>query len=230
MNHRLRRTLTLLTLTLALPLPAQTLQQHTEAPAPSDTPAGRWLSERITSTGIGTWYDIRPDGTLTAFLGPAVTAPVTHTANTLSVPDPTSSTGRTQLQYSTTGNILNLHRAGEPDTLFTRDGAAPRPSDPLLGRWRPNPPAIYSTDPTLAARQHATTLGVYEFRADNTQTVRIPYLARTGRWDAAAHTLTLAGEPHPFTYQRTSSSLVLTQQGSDAPTTESYLPDPLFPQ
>jgi hypothetical protein len=161
------------------------------------------------------------------YIGAVVTAPVTHTADTLNVPG--SGGNRLTLDYRITGNILNLKRPGDPDTLFTRDGTAPKPSDPLLGRWRPNPPANYSSDPKMAARQKTMTSGVYIFSADNTQTVRIPFVSRTGTWDAAAHTIKLEGESQTFSFNRTAAGLVLGQP-SDNTKTGTYIPDPVFPQ
>ena len=195
----------------------------------ADRPTGRWISQHTSAGGIGTWWDFRPDGTLTMYLGAAVTAPVTHTADTLSAPGSGPGEGRLTLDYRITGNILNLKRPGDPDTLFTRDGRAPKPSDPLLGRWRPNPPASYSSNPELAARQRAMTTGVYIFSADNTQTVRIPFVSRAGTWDAAAHTIKLEGEDHAYTFHRTATGLVLGQP-PDSSKTGTYVRDPVFPQ
>jgi hypothetical protein len=200
----------------------------TQTPASlPDTPTGRWVAQHTSTGGIGSWWDFRPDGTLTMYIGAAVTAPVTHTADTLTVPG--SGGNKLALDYKITGNILNLKRPGDPDTLFTRVGPAPKPSDPLLGRWRPNSPATYSPNPQLAARQKAMTTGVYIFSADNTQTVRIPFISRTGTWDAASHTLKLEGETQTFTFTRTAQGLTLAQP-PDGKKSDTYLPDPVFPQ
>jgi len=196
---------------------------------PPNTPIGRWVTEHISAGGIGSWWDFRADGTLTMYIGAAVTAPVTHNANTLNVPAGTPNGDTIALDYKITGNILNLKRPGDPDTLFTRIGPAPKASDPLLGRWRPNPPATYSPNPQLAARQKAMTTGVYVFNPDNTQTVRIPFLSRTGTWDPAAHTFKLEGDPHSYTFTRTAQGLGLAQP-PDGIRTETYITDPVFPQ
>ncbi|MBS1820829.1 MAG: hypothetical protein JST61_02445 [Acidobacteria bacterium] len=209
------------------PAPPQTQQQAATPESVPNTPTGRWISEHTSAGGIGTWWDFRPDGTLTMYIGAAVTAPISHTANTVVVPG--SGGNRLTLDYRITGNILNLKRAGDPDTLFTRVGPALTPSDPLLGRWRPNPPATYSSDPRLAARQKAMTSGVYVFSADDTQTVRIPFVSRTGTWDATAHTLRLEGESQTFSFNRTAQRLVLGQP-PDNTKTGTYIPDLLFPQ
>jgi hypothetical protein len=163
------------------------------------------------------------------YIGAAVTAHVTHTATTLTVPSGAADNSTIPLDYKITGNLMNLKRPGDPDTFFTREGPAPKPSDPLLGRWRPNPPATYSPNPQLAARQHAMTTGVYVFHPDNTQTVRVPFLSRTGTWDPAAHTFMLDGDAHAYSFTRTANGLTLGQP-PDNTRTETYLPDPLIPQ
>jgi hypothetical protein len=73
------------------------------------------------------------------------------------------------------------------------------------------------------------TTGVYIFSADNTQTVRIPFVSRTGTWDAASHTLKLEGETQTFTFTRTAQGLTLAQP-PDGKKSDTYLPDPVFPQ
>lgn len=221
----------LLALVLLSPFccPSQTLRHHAAAESNDALPTGRWLSSSISRGGIGSWWDFRPDGTLSMFLGPAVTAHVTHNATTVNVPSGLADGSTIALDYRITGNILNLKRPGEPDTLFTREGPAPRPSDPLLGRWRPNPPATYSPNPQLAARQKAMTLGVYVFHPDNTQTVRIPFLSRDGTWDAASHTFRLEGDAHTYSFQRSGQTLTLGQPPDNA-RMQTYVPDTLFPQ
>jgi hypothetical protein len=155
---------------------------------------------------------------------------VTHTADTLHVPSGKPDGSTIALDYKITGNILNLKRPGDPDTLFTRDGVAPKPSDPLLGRWRPNPPSSYSDNPQLAERQKAMTRGVFVFSADDTQIVRIPFTARNGTWDAVEHTLKLEGDVRMFTFVRTADGLTIGQPPPNAEKTASYVRDPLFPQ
>jgi len=207
----------------------QTLERHATPEPSSSLPVGRWLASHTSRGGIGSWWDFRPDGTLTMFIGPAVTAPVTHTSTTVNVPSGSPDGSTTALDYKITGNIMNLKRPGDPDTLFTREGPAPKPSDPLLGRWRPNPPATYSTNPQLAARQKAMTLGVYIFHRDDTQTVRIPFLSRVGAWNGASQTFHLEGDTHTYSYQRSGATLILGQP-PDNTHTETYVADPLFPR
>ncbi len=102
------------------------------------------------------------------------------------------------------------------------------PSDPLLGRWRPNPPATFSANPTVATYQKAMANGLYVFAPDNTQSLRIPFTSRTGTWNPAAHTLQLQGDTRTYTFSRTGTKLTLGQP-PDNKKTDTYAPDPLFP-
>src|SRR5437899_12570861 len=45
---------------------------QTQTP-PADTPVGHWVAEHISHNGIGSWWDFRPDRTLTMHLGAIVT-------------------------------------------------------------------------------------------------------------------------------------------------------------
>ena len=68
--HRLPHVL-LLTLALVCAAHAQTT---------AGSPVGHWLSDQISTGGIGSWWDFRPDGAVTMSIGAAVTSHVSHTA------------------------------------------------------------------------------------------------------------------------------------------------------
>jgi hypothetical protein len=188
---------------------AKPLEHHTTAAGDSNNPTGRWITTHISQGGIGNWWDFRSDGTVVLYIGAAVTTPVTHTDKTLTVPDGGPGHTTLELMYTITRNQLNLKRAGDRDTMFTRDGQPTDPKDPLLGRWRPNPPATYSENASLASRQKAMTQGVYIFKADNTQTVRVPFLSRNGTWSSATHTFHMDGEKNDLKFERTKDGLTI---------------------
>jgi hypothetical protein len=196
--------------------------------AAADSPVGRWVAEHPSTGGIGSWWDFRPDGQVTMYVGAIASSHVTHTADTVTLPSGTVNGPPLVLNYKVTGETLTLIKAGEPDVTFTRIGSAPKPSDLLLGRWRPNPPAEQSQNQTVAAYQKAMANGLYVFAADNTQSVRIPFTSRTGTWSAQSHVLQIQGLPHAYTFRRQGAKLVLSQP-SDAQKIDTYLPDPLFP-
>jgi hypothetical protein len=206
--------------------------------AVGDSPVGRWVAEQPSAGGIGSWWDFRADGQVTMYVGAIATSKVTHTADTVTLPSGTVNGPPLVLNYKIAGETLTLGKAGEPDVTFTRVGPAPTPSDPLLGRWRPNPPATPSENQTIAAYQKAMANGLYVFAADNTQSVRIPFTSRTGTWNPQSHTLQIQGMPHSYTFRRDGAKLVLSQppdgqkadgQKPDVEKTDTYIPDPLYP-
>ena len=215
----------LLLFSLALVCAAQAQTVRANA---AGSPVGRWLADKISTGGIGSWWDFRSDGTVSMSIGAAVTSHVTHTATTVTLPPGTVSGPPLTLNYKVEGSTLTLTKAGDPDVLFTRVGDPPVPSDLLLGRWRPNPPATPSQNHTIAEYQKAMANGLYIFSPDDTQSVRIPFTTRTGTWNAAAHTFQLQGDPKTYTFSRTGKKLTLVGP-TGAQDTHIYSPDPIFP-
>jgi len=206
-----------------------TMSQHHPAAPAADSPTGRWITTHISSGGVGSWWDFRHDGTLTLFIGAAVTAKISHTLTHVTVPSGEPAGGTITLEYTITGKLLNMKRPGDRDTLFTREGQPPKPSDPLLGRWRPNPPATYSENASFAARQKALTMGVYIFSADDNQTVRIPFTTRTGTWDAATHSFHLEGDQQSYHYTRVPEGLKIGLP-PDETRSDTLIHDKAFPE
>ena len=213
---------------LLLVLALSAAQAHTAPTSAAGSPVGHWVAEHTSNGGIGSWWDFRADGAVTMYIGAVVTSHVTHTATTVTLPPDTVTGPPLTLNYKVEGDTLNLKKTGDPDVLFTRIGPPPVPSDPLLGRWRPNPPATFSPNPTVATYQKAMANGIYVFAPDNTQSLRIPFTSRTGTWNPAAHTLQLQGDTRTYTFSRTGTKLTLGQP-PDNKKTDTYAPDPLFP-
>jgi hypothetical protein len=168
---------------------------HPQTPAADTSPVGHWVAEHPSNGGIGSWWDFRPDGTLTAHVGAIVTSPIT--------------------------------RSG--DQTLTRVGPAPSATDPLLGKWKPNPPATPSTNPDTAAQQKIMANAILVFSADNTESIRIPFTSFEGTWDSAAHTFHIQNQSAPasYTFQRTGAKLTLGQP-PDNKKTDTYIPDPIL--
>ena len=47
---------------------------------------GHWVAEHPSNGGIGSWWDFRPDGTLTMHIGAIVTSPITRSGDTFTSP------------------------------------------------------------------------------------------------------------------------------------------------
>jgi hypothetical protein len=224
MSRNVAIRLVLFTLLLA-ELPAST-QTQTPTP-PIDTPVGHWVAEHPSHGGIGSWWDFRTDGTLTMHVGAIVTSPITRSGNTFTSPPATTTDPPVKVTFHIDGDTLHIKPSDTPEQTFARNGPAPSATDPLLGKWKPIPPATPSTDPNIAAQQKAMANAILFFSADNTESVRVPFTSFEGTWDATAHTFHLQNQPATYTFQRTGSRLTLAQP-PDGHQTDTYLPDPIL--
>jgi hypothetical protein len=196
------------------------------ATPPIDTPVGHWVAEHISNGGIGSWWDFRPDGTLTMHIGAIVTSPVTRSGDTFTSPPATVNGPPVKVTFHIDGDTLHLQSPDTPEQILTRVGPAPSATDPLLGKWRPNPPTTPSTDPNIASQQKLMTNATLVFSADNTESLRVPFTALEGTWDATAHTFHLP-DRGTFSFQRTGAKLTLGQP-PDGHKTDTYIPDPIL--
>jgi hypothetical protein len=215
------RTLVLLGLLTVLCLSAQS-----KGP-PKDSPIGRWIAEYPSKGGICSWWDFRSDGTLTMRVGNAVTAQITRSGDTFIAPSPAADDPPVKVTFHVEGDTLHLKAANVPEQILIRVGPAPSPTDPLLGKWKPVPPAVLSTDIDVADRQKALAKAIFVFSADNTESVRAPFASYEGKWDGAAHTFHLENHDAAFTYQRTGNLLTLNLP-PDGKRIGTFVPDPIF--
>ncbi len=194
---------------------------------PKDSPIGRWIAEYPSKGGVCSWWDFRSDGTLTMRVGNAVTAPITRSGNTFIAPAPAADDPPVKVTFHVEGDTLHLKSANVPEQILIRVGPAPSPTDPLLGKWKPVPPAALSTDIDVADRQKAMARALFVFSADNTESVRAPFVSYEGKWDAATHTFHLENQTAAFTYQRTGNRLTLNLP-PDGKRTDTFVPDPIL--
>lgn len=199
---------------------------QTQTP-PVATPVGHWVAEHPSNAGIGSWWDFRPDGTLTMHIGAIVTSPITRSGDTFTSPPATTNGAPIKVTFRIDGDMLHLMSPDTPEQTLARVGTAPSATDLLLGKWRPLPPATPSTDPNIAAQQKMMTNAILVFYADNRESVRIPFTSVEGTWDAAAHTLHVPNRPGNYKFERTGAKLTLGQP-PDGKKTDTYLPDPIF--
>jgi hypothetical protein len=210
----------------ALFLPVLRVSAQTPTPR-VDTPVGHWVAEHPSNGGIGSWWDFRADGTLTMRIGAIVTSPITRSGDTFTSPPVTVNGLPIKVTFRIDGDTLHLQSPDTPEQTLTRIGPAPSAADPLLGKWRPLPPVTPSTDPNIAAQQKLMTNATLVFSADNTESVRVPFTALEGTWDATGHTFHLVNQTSPFTFQRTGSKLTLSLP-PDGHKTDTYIPDPIL--
>ncbi len=223
LTARLATCVTLSALLVALPA---SLQAQTATPL-TDSPVGRWVAEYPSDGGIGSWWDFRSDGTLTMHIGAIVTSHITRSGSTFTSPPVTTTGPPITVTYRIDGDTLHLESLNTPEQTLTRIGPAPSATDPLLGKWKPLPPATPSPDPNVAAQQKAMANAILVFAADNTESIRLPFTSFEGTWDAAAHTFHVQNQPTTYTFQRTNSKLTLGQP-PDNKRTNTYIPDPIL--
>ena len=96
-----------------------------------------------------------------------------------------------------------------------------------LGRWKPVPPETFSADIDIADRQKALAKAIFVFSADNTESIRAPFISYEGKWDAGTHTYHVENQTGAFTYQRTGNSLTLSLP-PDGKRTGTFIPDLVY--
>lgn len=203
-----------------------------QTPAPTtsttspDTPVGHWVAEHPSQGGIGSWWDFRPDGTLTMHVGAIVTSPITRSGDTFTSPPVTTTGAPIQVTYHIDGDTLHLKSGNTPEQILARVGPAPSATDPLLGKWKPVPPATPSTDSNVATQEKVMANALLVFSPDNTESLRIPFTAIEGIWDGSAHTFHLEKQTAVYTFQRTGARLTLGQP-PDNKKTDTYIADPI---
>jgi hypothetical protein len=194
---------------------------------PDDTPIGHWVAEHPSKAGIGSWWDFRADGTLSMHIGAVVTSAITRSGDTFTSPAPTVDGMPITVTYRVEADILHLQSPNIPEQTFARVGPAPSATDPLLGKWKPLPPATPSTDPNIAAQQKMMVNATLVFFADSTESLRIPLTSSEGTWLASTHSFQLEHLPMSYSYQRTGAKLTLGQP-PDNKKTDTYISDPIL--
>lgn len=227
MKHSSRLNPSRLSLLILLVASLSAAAQSDSKSVATGSPVGHWVAEHPSHGGIGSWWNFRPDETLTMYVGAMATAPVSRTTDTLTMPSGQAGTPPIPVKYRVEGNTLHLKGPDGHETIFTRLGAAPSATDPLLGQWKPSPTATQNSDPSKAAYEKAMANAIYLFSADGTQTVRIPFTSREGTWRASDHTVHVQNDRVIYTFSRSETRLTLSQP-PDGRKTDTYLPDPLF--
>lgn len=193
-----------------------------------DSPIGHWVAEHPSEGGICSWWDFRPDGTLTMHVGAAITSAITRSGpDTFIAPAVTTKDPPVTVTFHIDGDTLHLKSSQIADQVLTRIGTVPSAKDPLLGKWRPVVPANLSTDPTIATQQKAMADAVFVFSPDNTESVRAPFVALEGKWDANTHTFHLENQTVAYPFLRSGRKLTLGQP-PDGKRTDTYVPDPIM--
>ena len=214
----------LVCLLLAIGAGAAPSYSQTRSVSGTDSPVGQWVAEHISKGGISSWWDFRLDGTFTMHIGIIVTSPITRTGDTFTSPATTIKGVPIPMTYCVKGDTLHVKSPNSQEQIFLRIGPAPSSDDPLLGKWKPLPPAAFDPDPEISTQQRMMINAILAFSANNTQSLRVPFSNYEGVWDVATHTFHLNNQP-AYTFQRTGPRLLLNQPPRGRKI-EIYLPDP----
>lgn len=211
---------------LLLGIAAGTAPSYSQTPSvnETDSPVGQWIAEHVSKDGIRSWWDFRPDGTFTMKIGIIVTSPITRSGDTFTSPATTIKGVPIPMNYCVKGDMLHIKSPNSPEQTFLRIGPAPSTSDPLLGKWRPLPPATFDPDPEIATQQRMMTNATLVFTANNKQSLRVPFSNYEGVWNDSNHTFHLNNQP-AYSFQRTGPRLLLNQPPRGRKI-DTYLPDP----
>lgn len=210
---------------LSVGAPAQTPPTHV---VDTHFPVGRWVAEHPSTGGIGSWWEIRADGTLTMYFGALVSDHIERSDNTFLAPSGVVGGERVRARYSISNDVLSIGTGASQPITYSRVGAPPNPADPLIGSWRPLPRASEPGAPPNMAimRTIMATKGLIVFTPDDMEYLRIPLGTREGTWDARANNFHIQDDPVSYAFGRMNTKLVLAQppNGRDF---ETYVPDPL---
>jgi hypothetical protein len=192
-----------------------------------DSPVGHWVAEHPSAGGIGSWWDFRADGTFIVYQGAMVTSPIKRDGETLILPPATVGGTPAKIKFRVEADVLHLTSPAGAVVSYNRIGTAPSASDPLLGKWRPVPPKTPSTDPKTAALEKANANALYVYSADGTESVRLPFSARRGTWNAKTQIFQYQNDPGTYNFHLSYGKLELGQP-PDGKKTDTYLPDPIL--
>ena len=206
------------------------------AQAPSSVPAvgnanfpvGRWIAEHPSKGGIASWWEFRPDGTVTLYFGVMVSDQLDRSGNTFTMPSGMAGGERVRATYRINDDVLSIQTTANHSTNYARIGMAPNPNDLLIGDWRPLPsPADAGSAPNLAVMQKLmTTKGVLSFTPDGMRHLRAPFGTKEGTWDSHANTFRIEGDPGTYSFGFLNGKLLLAQP-PNGKEMDSYVPDPL---
>jgi len=153
---------------------------------PADAQTGVWLPMQIPANGLGTWWELRADGSAIRNRGVFAEAHYSFDGTFLTVipGGDRKDRPRFRLRFDSDRMYSRADQPGAPEAEYRRVGAA-FPDSPLIGQWASvaSPRAGMSDMPGMSGP--ASDLpSVRTFTADGLYQVRIIYNSRQGHWDA----------------------------------------------
>jgi hypothetical protein len=180
-----------LTALMALPAAAQT---------------GVWLPAQIPANGLGSWWELRADGSTIHNWGALAEARYTFDGTYLTVIPGGNRKDRPRfsVRFDHDRMYSRADQPNAPEAEYRRVGPAVTNS-PLIGEWASVAPP-QTGKPAMPGMNHSPTdlPSFRTFTADGLYQVRILYNTRQGHWDAVTQTIKFEGETdQPFTLKET---------------------------
>ena len=173
---------------------------------PAAAQTGVWLPTQIPANGIGSWWELRADGSTIRYWGALAEAHYRFDGTYLTVipGGDRKDRPRFRLRFDRDRMYSRADQTDAPEAEYRRVGPAV-PHSPLIGQWA-SVAAPQTGTPTMPGMTHppADLPSFRTFTADGLYQVRIVYNTRQGHWDAVSQTIKFDGESdQPFTLKET---------------------------
>ncbi|HXY13900.1 MAG TPA: hypothetical protein VEI26_05315 [Terriglobales bacterium] len=163
---------------------------------PADAQTGVWLPTQVPANGLGTWWELRADGSAICNWGFFAEARYIFDGTFLTVIPGGDRKDRPRFRVRFDGDRMysRADQAGAPEAEYRRVGPA-SPHSPLIGQWASVAAARTGKSAMPGMTGPPTDLpSVRTFTADGLYHVRIIYNTRKGHWDAVSQTIKVDGE------------------------------------
>ncbi len=173
---------------------------------PAAAQTGVWLPKQIPANGLGSWWELRADGSATREWGALAEAHYTFDGTYLTVipGGDRKDRPRFRLRFDRDRMFSRADQPNAPEAEYRRVGPA-APNSPLIGEWA-SVAAPPTGKPAMPGMNHPPTdlPSFRTFTSDGLYQVRVVYNTRQGHWDAASQTIKLDGESvQPITLKDT---------------------------
>jgi hypothetical protein len=173
---------------------------------PAAAQTGVWLPTQIPSNGLASWWELRPDGSITRYWGAFAEAHYSFDGTYLTVIPAGDRKDRPRFRLRFDGDRMysRADQSDAPEAEYRRVGPAV-PNSPLIGQWA-SVAAPVTGKPAMPGMSHPPTdlPSFRTFTADGLYQVRIVYNTRQGHWDAISRTIKFDGESdQTFTLKET---------------------------
>lgn len=212
--------LTLCLLTLLLPASI-----HAQAESGA-SPVGSWVAEHPSNGGLGSWWQFRPNGTLTMYIGVIASSPYSLKGDLLTRAGTGDNGADGYWKVRFDGEKMYMKpqsvAVGGPEMAYTRIG--PSGNSPIVGEWKNVTAPTFTGDSQQDSMQRIAVSDTLLFTSDGTEYLRIPFRSAEGTWNAKDQTFEVTGEEGTHRFALVGGKLALSQPPNDK-ATDTYLPD-----